>query len=131
MTWLALHANRATMGAHDELDNAQAETAAAGIARKAAIDLIKAAEYSFLFARGDADTVVFYGEYDTGLFAVGANGDSFFARRIFPGIVDKVAKDSDEGVFVGADQGEIGRDNDAYSERTYDPIRFATSSPIG
>ena len=110
MTWLALHANRATVGAHDELNNTQAEAAAAGIARKPAIDLIKAAEDSLLFARGDADTVVFNSENDAGAFAVGTNSDSFFARRVFPGVVYKIAEHGDERVFVGADQREIGLD---------------------
>lgn len=50
------------MRAHHEFDNAQAQPAAAGLARQALVHLVESPEDSPLFARGNADAIVLHSE---------------------------------------------------------------------
>ena len=54
----------AAVRAGDQVDDAQAEADAGGLARQPLIDAVEAPEDAPLLARGDADAVVLHGERD-------------------------------------------------------------------
>ncbi len=119
MARLALHANRAAVSVHDKFDNAQAQTAAAGVSDKAAIHLIEAAENSLLLARRDADAIVFHRKHNAGIFAIRANRDSLAAGcvgRVLPGVVQQIAQNGYQCVFIRPYPRQVGRDQ--HTKRT-------------
>ncbi len=104
MAGLALHTDGAAVGADDEIDDAEAQTAAAGIAGQAAIYLVESAENFLLVARGDADAVVRDFEDYARVRTVDANGDRACRQACTSRALSiRVEQNGDESLLVGVD----------------------------
>src|SRR6185312_8598628 len=89
-----------------------AEATPAGLARKTPIDLIKAAEYLLLVARGDPDAVVCHLEHDFLALPVNPQADSLVVARVLPRIVQQVQQSAEQRVGIGIHRRQSSLDRD-------------------
>ena len=96
----------------DQLDDAEAETDAAGLAGQPLIDAVEAPEDPPLLARRDADAVVLHLKRDAIVLAGHADHDPLVVRRVLHRVVEQVDERCHHGALVGEDRWQIGCDVD-------------------